>query len=162
MSGSTGNAASGASEKPDRRETLLSLTTSRRMLGLVRGITQDIIATRQRLARLLPEQDRLDRHRRDLSWPERARRYQLHEEIAAAEQFLGQARAELENLGVALLNADAGWVGFPTVVNGRRAFFSWRPGEQELRYWHFAGEGQRRLIPASWVRADDVSLSGKG
>jgi len=161
MSGSTGNTASGAFEKPERGETLLSLTTARRMVPLVRRIIEDILALRQRLLRLIPEQERLDRQRRDLSWPERARRYQLQEEIGAAEGQLQQARAELDGLGVVLVDPDAGWVGFPTAVNGRRAYFSWKPGEEILRFWHFAGETVRRLIPASWAKIDDTTLSGK-
>jgi hypothetical protein len=162
MNGSTGNTASGASEKPGRRETLLNLTTARRMLPLVRQILADLGEARQQLARLQPEQDRLDRQRHTLSWPERSRRYQLREEIAAGESALQQARSELEGLGVVLVNDEEGWVGFPTVVNGRRAYFSWKPGEEALRFWHFAGETVRRLIPASWTRADDITLTGKG
>jgi hypothetical protein len=161
MNGSTGNTASGAFEKPERGQTLLSLTTARRMVPLVRRIVEEILEVRQRLTRLHPEQDRLDRRRQTLSWPERARRYQVHEEIAAADQELQKARAELEVLGVALVNADAGWVGFPTVVNGRRAYFSWKPGEETLRYWHFIDETVRRLIPASWTKVDDATLTGK-
>jgi hypothetical protein len=162
MNGSTGNTASGAFEKPERGETLLSLTTARRMVPLVHRIVEEVLELQQRLTRLQPEQDRLDRERRTLSWPERARRYQLHEEIAAGVQQLQHARAELDGLGVVLVNAEEGWVGFPTVVNGRRAFFSWKPGEESLRYWHFSGETVRRLIPASWSKADNPSLTGRG
>jgi hypothetical protein len=161
MNGSTGNTASGASEKPDRRETLLTLTTSRRMLPLVRRVVADVGQALEQLGRLYPEQERLDLQRRTLSWPARSRRYQLREEISAGEQALQQARSELENLGVVLVDEEAGWVGFPTVVNGRRAFFSWKPGEEGLKFWHFAGETVRRLIPASWSKADDITLAGK-
>ena len=161
MNGSTGNTASGAFEKPERRDTILNLSTARRMLPLVRRIVADIQHAGQRLTQLQPEQDRLDRQRRTLSWPERSRRYQLREEIAAGERQLQDARAELDVLGVVLVNATAAAVGFPTVVNGRRAFFSWRPGEDDLKYWHFAGDEVRRLIPLTWARAEDISLSGK-
>ncbi len=161
MSGSAGNTASGAFEKPERDPTLLSLTTARRMVPLVRRIVKDILELRQQLLRLIPEQERLDRQRRDLSWPERARRYQLREEIAACEQELQHARAELDGLGVLLIDPEAGWVGFPTAVNGRRACFSLKPGEETLRYWHFVGETVRRLIPAAWAKIDDTTLSGK-
>jgi hypothetical protein len=162
MNGSTGNTASGAYEKPNRREVVLNLSTCRRMLPLIRRIAGDIHNNRRRLEQLQPEQERLDRHRHTLSWPQRSRRYQLREEIAAVEQQLQVAVAELDNLGVVLVDAGPDWVGFPTMVNGRRAFFSWKPGEDDLRFWHFAGEAVRRLIPASWVRADELSVTGKG
>src|SRR5947209_1215955 len=121
MNGSTGNTASGAFEKPERPEILLNLTTSRRMLPLVRRIVEEILLTQKRLPRLQAERDHLDRHRHTLTWPERSRRYQLREEIAAAEGQFQQARAELESLGVALVDAEEGRVGFPTLVNGRRS-----------------------------------------
>jgi hypothetical protein len=131
------------------------------MLPLVRQISQDIMQAQDALKRLVPERDRLNRRRHALTWPERSRRYQVQEEIVTAELKFQESLLELENLGVALVDANAGWVGFPTVVNGKKAFFSWKPGEETLKYWHFAGETARRLIPATWIKADDVALSGK-
>jgi hypothetical protein len=162
MNESKGNMASGAFDNPDRRETLFNLTTARRMLPLVRQIVSDLCQTRNRLEQLQPEQERLDRQRRDLSWPERARRYQVHEDVETGERLFQNALAELESLGAVLVDADHAWVGFPTVVNGKRAYFSWKPGEDNLKFWHFAGETVRRLIPQSWLRTEDISLSGKG
>jgi hypothetical protein len=161
MNDSTGNTASDTFEKPERPEVLLNLTTARRMLPLVRRVVDEVLHVQQRLSRLQPEQEHLDRHRHTLTWPERARRYQLREEIAASEQQLQQARAELEGLGVTLVQPEEGRVGFPTLVNGRRSFFSWKPGEDGLKFWHFADETVRRLIPASWAKTDEISLSGK-
>jgi hypothetical protein len=161
MSGSSGNTASGAFEKPDRGDTLLNLTTCRRMLPLVRRIMNDIEMAHREVRRLQPELDRLDRQRRFLSWPERSRRYQVQEEITATDASLQQSLAELESLGLILANPEAGWVGFPTVVNGRKAFFSWKAGEETLKFWHFAGETVRRLIPPAWHTMDEVTLTGK-
>ena len=62
------------------------------------------------------------------------------------ERTLGDALAEMEILGVSLLDSAEGRVGFPTVVNGRKAFFSWRPGDDGVRHWHFATEGDDALI----------------
>jgi hypothetical protein len=73
---------------------------------------------------------------------------------------LEDALAELEVLGVALIDARQGRVGLPTVVNGRLAYFSWQPGDPALQYWHFPEEAQRRPIPPGW---NDVGMvSGKG
>jgi len=161
MNGSSGNTASGAFEKPERGDTLLNLTTCRRMLPLVRQILNDIGQAHQEVERLHPELNRLDRQRRTLSWPERSRRYQIQEQIANTEQQLQQSLVELDGLGLVLVNPEACWVGFPTVVNGRKAFFSWKPGEETLKFWHFAGETVRRLIPQAWAKVDDVALTGK-
>jgi hypothetical protein len=161
MSGFSGNTASNASERPERPETAMNLITARRMLPLVQRIVQDILTDQQTLERLQPEQDRLDRQRRDLRWPERRRRYQLQEEIGGVERHLQDALLELQGLAVVLLDPQAGRVGFPTIVNDRRAYFSWRPGEETIRSWHFAEETAGRPIPLSWLKVGDISLTGK-
>jgi len=109
---------------------------------------------------LHPEQERLDRHKRDLVWLERQRRYQVHEEIHNAETRLQAAVEELRELGLSLLEADTGRIGFPTLVNDRRAYFSWQPGEEKLNSWLFADEATERPIPPSWWKAE-ISMSGK-
>jgi hypothetical protein len=161
MSGFPGNTASNASERPDRRESAMNLITARRMLPLVQRIVADILADQKSLERLQPEQERLDRQRRELRWPERQRRYQLREEITGLERHLQDALQELQTLAVALLDSKAGRLGFPTIVNDRRAYFSWRPGEETIHSWHFAEENVCRPIPPSWLKVGDISLTGK-
>jgi hypothetical protein len=155
MNGSTENQTSGASEQDGGRDIVLTWTTSHRMLPLVQRIIDDITCHRRALALLVPERSRLDKQRRSLTWPERAARYRLQEEATDLEHALEEEFAELEVLGVTLFDADRGQVGFPTLVNNRRAYFSWRPGEEELRSWHFAGENLRRPVPVSWMTTHD-------
>jgi hypothetical protein len=150
MNNPTGNTASNAFDKPGRADAVLSLGMSRLMLPLVQRIVKDILAARRDLAGLRPQLAELNRHRQELSWPDRWRRYHLQEELAFDELYLQQAIGELENLGVALIDAATGQVGFPTLVNGRRAFFSWLEGEDGVCYWHFAGDSHRRRVPPSW------------
>jgi hypothetical protein len=152
MNGSTENRAFGASEKSGRNDNVLTLGAAAAMLPLVGRIAADVVRHRQCLDRLHPEMDRLDRDRRTLDWPQRKRRYQLQEELIATEAELRQAMAELESLGVTLLHPGSGLVGFPTVVNNRRAYFSWQPGEDGLTFWQFAGDPVRRPVPASWAK----------
>jgi hypothetical protein len=148
---STPNRAGNSAGKPRRKEGAgLDLTTARQMLPLVRSIVSDIVHSRTTLTRLVPEQERLDRHRHDLVWQERQRRYQVSEEIRTAETAVTHASAELTALGVGLVDADAGEVDFPTKIHGRPAAFNWKYGEDRLTHWHYAGEEQRRSIPADW------------
>src|SRR6202043_3112509 len=100
MNGSKGNAAFNASETPEPRDIVLNLNTARRMLPLVQRVIDDILAGHRTLDRLQPELERLDRHKRDLVWQERQRRYQVHEEVAQAERHLTAASEELSALGV--------------------------------------------------------------
>jgi hypothetical protein len=161
MNGSTENRASGASEKPGRNDNVLTLGAAAAMLPLVGRIAADVVRHRQCLDRLRPEMDCLDRERRTLDWPQRQRRYQLQEELAVVEAELRRAVAELEGLGVALLHPASGLVGFPTVVNNRRAYFSWQPGEEGLTFWQFAGDPVRRAVPAAWAKPPVSRRSNK-
>lgn len=146
----TPNRASNPAGKPRRKEITLDLPTARQMLPLIRSIVSDILTSRQALGRLTPEQERLDRHRRDLVWQERQRRYQIMEEIKAVEKSLITAITELNELGISLIDGEFGEVDFPTKINGRPAAFNWKHGEDGVRHWHYNGEEQRRTIPADW------------
>jgi hypothetical protein len=117
------------------------------MLPLVERIVRDIVTSRQRLDDLAPEQDRLERAKRNLIWPDRLRRYQLRLEIDHLEACFQEALAELGQLGLILIDQTSGEVGFPTKMDGRSAQFLWQLGEQGINYWHFPGEKARRAIP---------------
>jgi hypothetical protein len=161
MNGSAENRASDASESAGRREVVLNLGTARRMVPLVARIVADLLRLQKERHQLVAEQERLDARRHTLAWPQRQRRYQVHEDLKDVARQLTEMRAELEQLGVAVIDPRDGRVGLPTVVNGHLAFFSWKPGDEGLRYWHFAGETVRRTIPVSWKDTGDVRLLGK-
>lgn len=159
MSGSKGFRTPDASDKPERGETNLSLKTVQRMLPLVQRIADDILANQRTLGRLQPQEEALDRHKRELTWPERQRRYQIQDDLAQADHRLQDSLTELRELGLVLLDGDEGRVGFPTVVNNRRAYFSWHPGEDGPHTWQFADEDVTRPIPQAWLK--EISYSGK-
>ncbi len=158
----TPNRASNPAGKPRKKDVSLDLTTARKMLPLVQSIVTDIVKSRRAINSLSPEQERLDRQRRDLAWQERQRRYQVVDEIAAAQKALVGAVGELNGLGVTLVDDESGEVDFPTKVNGRTAAFSWLLGEDELLHWHYADEEFRRPIPTDWDKAATTSLRARG
>jgi hypothetical protein len=131
------------------------------MLPLVKQIVDDLLTNQKHLAGLHLEQERLDRQKRDLSWPERSRRYEVQEQVAAGDKNLQSALAELTSLGLVLVDLAVGRIGFPTVVNSRRAFFSWQHGEGDITHWHLPEEEERHTIPASWAKWANLSLSAK-
>ena len=153
----TPNRAGNSAGKPRKKEVTLDLTTARQMLPLVKSIVSDVVTARRALNTLTPEQDRLERQRRELAWQERQRRYQIIDEIAAAEKALATAVGELGGLGVTVVDDETGEVDFPTKVNGRTAAFSWLMGEDGLRHWHYTDEESRRPIPADWDKAGAVT-----
>ena len=152
MSGFIENRASGASEQSGSPERVLTWQASKAMLPLVSRIAHDLAASNERLEALYAELAFLEKNRRALDWPRRRRRYQLDDDVAAAEAEARSLGAELEALGVALLDGSCGLVGFPTRVNDRAAFFSWMPGEGELSWWNYAGDRNRRRVPDDWTR----------
>jgi hypothetical protein len=150
--------AFGASAKSKRKDVNLDLPTARQMLPLVKSIVQDIVDRRRLLNRLHPEQENLERHRRELAWAERERRYHIQEEIAAAEGAYKQAVSELRDLGLALVDVAIGRVAFPTRINGRPAVFTWQPDEENVQYWSYEDEDLRRPIPNEWVPGTPLRL----
>ena len=158
MNGSKGYPASDAPDSPERGDTVLSLKTVQRMLPLVQRSVTDILAKQQTLTRLQTEEELLDDSRRALAWPQRQRRYAVKDERARADHDLHAALDELKGLGLILLDPAAGRVGFPTMVNNRRAYFSWQAGEEGLHHWRFADEDANREIPGAWLR--EISRAG--
>ncbi len=148
-----------ATDTHDSPEVAFSLKAAHNMRPLVRRVVEDIQKRQRAFQALEPEQTRLDRQKRNLDWPQRQRRYQLQDDLAKAERDLAEVREELAGLGVVLFDDEAGRVGFPTMVNNRRAFFSWQLGEDGLHNWHFAEEDACRPIPTAWLK--ELSLAGK-
>ncbi len=151
MSGFTEKRASWASERPGQNDVVLTWDTCHSMLSLVGRIVADVVSLRQTLTRIQPECTQLDSRRHTLDWAGRSRRYQLQEEIRRLEEERRKTFAELESLGVVVLEEANGLVGFPTIVNNRRAFFSWQPGEEGPSFWNYAGDTLRRKVPISWT-----------
>src|SRR5438105_3010200 len=96
--------ASRPSRSQDRSGIVLDLPTVRKMLPLVRQIISDLLEAEQKLGGLLWEQGGLDRNRKDLTWPERQRRYFLLDEANKLEQRRKDTISELKELGVAVLD----------------------------------------------------------
>jgi hypothetical protein len=142
-----------ASKSASQSEPLFELPTVIRMLPLVRRVAEDILSIQGDLRKLRFEVQALDEQRRDLPWPVRQRRYQLHETISATERRARGYVHELEGLGVAVMDSKTAQLGFPTIVNGKLAFFSWLPGEDTVTFWHYDREEvRRRPVPEAWYK----------
>jgi hypothetical protein len=161
MSGFTGHRTPEA-ERPEEGGAVFTWGAAQAMLPLVARIADDLVRLCGRLDVLRPELAGLERSRHTLAWPERQRRYALHEEEASTGKELRAVQAELTDLGVVVLHGPSGLVGFPTIVNEQPAFFSWRPGEEGLTFWNFAGDPARRPVPEAWTQPPPEKRPGKG
>jgi len=146
-------------DEATRPDKVLNLRTVQKMLPLVQHIVAEFLRRHRELGRLNPAQARLEREKRSLSWQQRKERYLIQEEITLQDRGVQDALEELNGLGVVMLDADLGRVGFPTLVNNRAAFFTWSPGDEGLRSWQFAEENVARPIPPAWLK--DTSFTGK-
>lgn len=152
MKGFAERRTSGSSGHLHGTEGLLTWEAASAMLPLAGRIAADIVSHEVILTRLFPEKLHLDALRHELDWPNRSRRYGLEQEIAQLEKELRQFRSELDGLGVVLLDPRSGLVGFPTIVNEQRAFFTWKPGEAALAYWSYLGAQDRHPVPPAWTK----------
>src|SRR5947209_18191785 len=160
MGGSTENRASGGFAEEQAYTGAFTWNRAESMLPLVRQIVADVLGCEQRLGRMYVEKETLDRNRRSLAWAGRSRRYQLQEEVAAVEQELRGALTELEALGVVLIEAEFGQIGFPTLLHDQPAYFSWRPGDDGLLFWHYADSTTRQAVPAAWTKPPEPRRRG--
>ena len=144
MSGTTGSG-----EMTRKKKRPVDLNTARRMLPLVQRIVTDIVSDVVELDKFTFEQEGLDRNKISLSWPERQRRYAVQGEVVRLQTRIDESRRELDSLGAVLVNRHKGTVNFPTMVNGKAAYFTWQLGEDGVNFWHFDGESTRRPIPPS-------------
>src|SRR5947208_2613270 len=104
MSMPKGKKPARASSRRRSRANLFHLHQADTMLPLVAHIVEDVQTCWQNLLKLEKEQDDLDRRRRELTWPERSRRYQVADEITSEQARLRDAAIELEDLNVILVD----------------------------------------------------------
>jgi len=72
---------------------------------------------------------------------------ELNEQAAHLDEYI----SELERLGVVLRSAHEGIVDFPTVIDQRRAFFTWQMGQDDINdfHWHDESTADRRRLASS-------------
>lgn len=150
MSKARGKKTARANEAPRQTRSALSFGMAQKMVPLVRHIVAEIQSRWDNLTQLEAEQLDLDNRRRGLDWPQRARRYQVAEDISAEQSRLQENVAELEQLEVLLVDPVHGETAFPTLINGRRGYFVWRLGETSIDRWCYAHDATRHAVPPSW------------
>lgn len=122
------------------------------MLPLVSRIVEDLMVSDRQLLLTEEKRDLLYSKRSQLDWKGRSDLYHAQDEIKRLSAHLRGLLVELEQVGLTLLDAERGMIGFPTLVNNRRAFFTWRLGEQEIQWWSYSCEPDRRQVPNSWKK----------
>jgi len=147
-----------------RKPTTFSVDQANATLPLVRAIVGDLVELgrdvyerRQRLAVLL------DGRSSDENDPYHEELVEIERVLAMDNRRLREYADELRQLGVEPAGGTDGWVDFPAVIEGRKAFFCWRHGDPEVLYWHPRKADHRRRRPlAAGSIAGDESAAGQG
>ena len=151
---------SGSSEEHDMKPGIgpvissgdvLTWEESQAMIPLVSSIVRDLMGLANDLDQCEEELTSLPRMG-EMDWRGRSKAYQLQEQVATISQDLRNAYLELEVLHLTLLNAETGMVGFPTMVNNRRAFFTFTVGDKSIDNWCYSSDSTLRPVPKSWIR----------
>jgi len=148
-----------AAKRPPEAGKPLSAEDAHRRLPLVRAIVADIV----RLYRDLS--DRRERVAAIRKLPGGKRREgsvyseeleQIETEIGRDEETYKSFVTELEGLGGVVRDADAGRVEFGGRLDGRKVFFGWQAGDEDLSYWRPADseETERRPLLEGSVPQD--------
>lgn len=74
----------------------------------------------------------------------------VRSELHALAQSLGECLEQLEELGVHVKDPDSGLLDFPAVRHGEPVLLCWRPGEDEVAWWHDLVEGFAGRKPIDW------------
>lgn len=119
-----------------------TLEDANKRLPLVKSIVSDIVSLassvvdrRERLERLKEGRQRSG----DDVYSEELEKSsdELQKDMDRLQGFVD----ELQALGVELKDLERGLVDFPTKIDGRGAYLCWKPGEDEIAYWHEADAG---------------------
>lgn len=136
-----------------RPRTYFTIEEANRTLPLVRRIVADAVEHFRRVGELRARIDGARRapvaaERPGAGYGPRQEDYlgELQDELETLEEQLAEYRRELEQIGVDLKNAD-GHCEFLSTRNGRDIALSWRPGEDQVLYWHELDSGTASRKP---------------
>ena len=126
---------------------LYDVQSASRILPLVRTIVRDVVAEFRALRSAGREQRRLEMLAQGPDAEREGLRAAVEESSGRIEGYL----KELEALGVEIRDLEVGLVDFPTIMGGEPAYLCWKVGEDDIRWWHAAGQGvaDRQPLPAA-------------
>ena len=125
------------SKSPTQFERMFTVEDANATLPLVGAICRDlsslsheVVERKERLSVLLAgsDENRDDLYRQELVQIEE----ELKRDTARVEEYV----QELRDLGVEPKVGTEGLVGFPSMMDGRVVFLSWKLDEKEVLHWH--------------------------
>jgi hypothetical protein len=119
---------------------LYEIEAANRVLPLVRSIVRDVVEEFHTLRDSGRRQRELEA-KPLLESAERGDLRRLRADVGVSSTRIERYLRELEGLGLELRDLETGLVDFPTLLCGEPAFYSWKPGDEDIRWWHTASQG---------------------
>lgn len=110
------------------------LAAANRALVLVKRVVADVISNYRLLVDL---QEQVEAAGYD---EESLQNQAQHNQLVAVAKKLQSFARELDEIGVELKDWSAGVVDFPSMLDGREIYLTWRSGEDRVEYWHEVSE----------------------
>ncbi len=129
---------------------IMTLETAESMLPLASRVAEDLKCASSRVRILRTEKNFYEKKKNKLNWIERRKSYEVTDELFFISSTLENILVEIKSMGIEPLVPELGLIGFPTLVNNRKAYFSWKPGEPCVCFWNFSEELNRRPVPPTW------------
>ncbi|MFQ5655842.1 MAG: DUF2203 domain-containing protein, partial [Planctomycetota bacterium] len=131
------------------------------LLPLLEKIVSDVMENWDRIIQRRTELECLEKN------PDRSSEGSRHEEVQEIKLELnrlidrinGYIR-EVEELGCFVEEFKRGVINFPSLYVGRKVFLCWKPGDEDVRYWHELDESYNERSAIRDVRDFLVSKPG--
>ena len=127
---------------------LVTIDEANKMLPLVQNVVEDIVRIWDSIIQKRTELECLEKNPTheegiDLQGTAQSLKQDLN---ACIDRINGYIR-EIEDLGCFVQEFKRGVINFPTLYVGRKVFLCWRPGDEEVRYWHELDEAFTERTP---------------
>lgn len=127
---------------------LVTIDEANKMLPLIQNVVEDIVRIWDCIIQKRTELECLEKNpaREEASEIQLTAQDLKLELNGFIDRINGYIR-EIEELGCFVQEFKRGVINFPTLYVGRKVFLCWRPGDEEVRYWHELDESFTERTP---------------
>lgn len=120
----------------EMKSRILSLDEANRMIPLLDKIVRDLMSTWDSIIQKRTELEMLEKgpEARDGSRQEQVQ--ELKGDLNRLIDRINGYIREVEELGCFVEEFKRGIVNFPSLYVGRKVFLCWKPGDEQIKYWH--------------------------
>ncbi len=130
------------------QSSLVTVDDANRMLPLLEKVVVDIVTVWDEIIQKRTELECLEKNPIRVDTENAAQSsQQLKLELNCLIDRINGYIREVEDLGCFVQEFKRGVINFPTLYVGRKVFLCWRPGDEEVRFWHELDESFTERTP---------------